>query len=171
MSTNEMVYEVSSDISPFTKVGALLIAWLATYTIASLSQSQFVLLELSALGVNINGNLWLKHMVLDWWGLLPKYGSAILASLAIALLISGRLGHALKLRSNWLHPLAGAVAMLAMLAVMHPIMDVTLIAGTRSLPAQIWQALAGGIGGLLYKFLRQDVARWIVQRPRQNALL
>ena len=77
----------------------------------------------------------------------------------------------LKLRNNWLHPLAAGLAMMIMLLLMQPIINVTLIAGTRSIEGQLWQVLAGVIGGLTYKFLRQDVARWIIQRPRQNALL
>ena len=43
MSEKVVVYEVQSDISPVTKAGALLVSWLLTYTIASVSQSQFVL--------------------------------------------------------------------------------------------------------------------------------
>lgn len=171
MSEKVVVYEVQSDISPVTKAGALLVTWLVTYTIASVSQSQFVLANLESLGVNITGNQWLEHTVLDWWGLLPKYGSAVLATLSIALYLSGRAGRMLKLRNNWLHPLAAGLAMMIMLLLMQPIINVTLIAGTRSIEGQLWQVLAGVIGGLTYKFLRQDLARWIIQRPRQNALL
>lgn len=171
MSENIKVYEIHSDISSFTKFGALMLTWLFTYTIASVSQSQFVLFELQGLGVNITGNQWLEQTVLDWWGLLPKYGSAILVALSIGLFISGRLGRWLQLTSNWLHPLAGGLVMLLILIIMHPILEVTLIAGTRSLGGQLWQIIAGICGGMLYKFLRQDIARWIIQRPRQNSLL
>ena len=171
MSEKVVVYEVQSDISPVTKAGALLVSWLLTYTIASVSQSQFVLANLESLGVNITGNQWLEHTVLDWWGLLPKYGSAVFAALCIALYVSGRAGRILKLRSNWLHPLAGGLAMALMLTLMQPLLDVTLIAGTRSFEGQLWQVIAGVTGGLTYKLLRQDVARWIIQRPRQNARL
>ena len=55
----KVVYEVQSDISPVTKAGALLVSWLVAYTIASVSQSQFVLANLESLGVNITGNQWL----------------------------------------------------------------------------------------------------------------
>ncbi|HCB18150.1 MAG TPA: hypothetical protein DEP76_13995, partial [Alteromonas sp.] len=103
--------------------------------------------------------------------LLPKYGSAVFAALCIALYVSGRVGRMLKLRSNWLHPLAGGLAMALMLMLMQPLLGVTLIAGTRSFEGQLWQVIAGITGGLTYKFLRQDLARWIIQRPRQNALL
>jgi hypothetical protein len=168
---NETVCEVQADISPFTKAGALLLAWLVTYTIASIAQSQFVLLNLAALNINISANQWLEHTVLDWWGLLPKFGGAILLALSLALFVSGKLIRLLNLKNNWLHVVAGGLAMIVMLAVMHPILNVTLIAGTRSLEGQIWQVIAGCTGGYLYKFLRQDVARWIVQRPKQNALL
>lgn len=171
MDEKVVVYEVRSDISPVTKFGALLVAWLVTYTIASVSQSQFVLANLESLGVVINANQWLEHTVLDWWGLLPKYGSAVLAALAVALFISGKAGRLLKLQTNWLHPLAGGLAMLLIMLLMQPILNVTLIAGTRSFEGQLWQVIAGLVGGLTYKFLRQDVARWIIQRPRQNALL
>ncbi|TPV57994.1 hypothetical protein FJ444_11655 [Aestuariibacter sp. GS-14] len=61
--------------------------------------------------------------------------------------------------------------MLLMLAIMHPLLEVTLIAGTRSVAGIVWQAIAGAVGGELYRILRQDLARWIVQRPKQNALL
>ncbi|GGF68772.1 hypothetical protein [Alteromonas lipolytica] len=171
MDEKEVVYEVQSDISPVTKVGALLVAWLVTYTIASVSQSQFVLANLESLGVVISGNQWLEHTVLDWWGLLPKYGSAVFVALALALFISGKVGRLFNLKSNWLHPLAGGLVMLLVMLLMQPILNVTLIAGTRSFEGQLWQVIAGLAGGFTYKFLRQDVARWIIQRPRQNALL
>lgn len=171
MSEHATVFEVDTNISRFTKAGALLVAWLVCYTIASVSQSQFVLQNLTDLGVSINGNVWLEHTALDWWGLLPKFGGAIFATLTLALFISGKLGRWLKLQRNWLHPLAGALSMLLMLAIMHPMLEVTLIAGTRSFAGIVWQAIAGAVGGELYRILRQDLARWIVQRPKQNALL
>lgn len=169
--SEEVVCEVQSNISPVTKLGALLVSWLITYTIASVSQSQFVLTDLASLGVTITGNQWLEHTVLDWWGLLPKYGSAVFAALFIALYISGWTGRRLQLRRNWLHPIAGGLAMLIILLSMQPLLDVTLIAGTRSIGGQLWQIIAGIAGGLTYKFLRQDATRWIIQRPRQNTLL
>lgn len=171
MSESVRVYEVESDISSFTKAGAVLVAWFFTYTIASISQSQFVLFELESLGITITGNQWLEQTVLDWWGLLPKYGTATLAGLSLALFISGRVGRWLTLKSNWLHPVAGGLVMLLMLIIMHPILEVTLIAGTRSFTGQLWQVIAGVCGGLIYKFLREDLARWVIQRPKQNALI
>lgn len=171
MSEQAAIFEVETDVSRFTKAGALFVSWLVCYTIASVSQSQFVLHNLTDLGVAINGNQWLEHTVLDWWGLLPKFGGATFVTLSIALFISGKAGRWLSLKRNWLHPLAGAVSMLLMLAIMHPLLDVTLIAGTRSVAGLCWQAIAGAVGGELYRVLRQDLARWILQRPKQNALL
>ncbi|SHG18739.1 hypothetical protein SAMN05216361_1594 [Marisediminitalea aggregata] len=171
MSEQATEFHVDTEVSRFTKAGALLVAWLACYTIASVAQSQFVLQNLTELGVVINGNQWLEHTILDWWGLLPKFGGAIFLSLTLSVFISGRLGRWLKLRRNWLHAVGGALAMLLMLAIMHPLLNVTLIAGTRSFAGMCWQALAGAVGGELYRILRQDLARWIIQRPKQNALL
>ena len=131
MSEQATEFHADTEVSRFTKAGALLVAWLACYTIASV----------------------------------------IFLSLTLALFISGRLGRWLKLRRNWLHAVGGALAMLLMLAIMHPLLNVTLIAGTRSFAGLCWQAIAGAVGGELYRILRQDLARWIIQRPKQNALL
>lgn len=142
---------------PTPSLNAFLSAWLVTYSLASICHSQFVLTNLLALGVAIPVNDWLAMTVTDWWGMLPKYGGAIAALMAIVLSIGHGVCH-LRLLVNVVPVgvcffVLGWVGMFVMLMAMTPILDVTLIAGARTLIGQIFQATAGGIGCALYVFL------------------
>lgn len=169
MSANTTIIEIQSDLSRYSKFGALVIAWFVTFTIGSIAQSQFVLFELQSLGININGNLWLEHTVLDWWGLLPKYGGAIFVALCVAFLMAEYFKKYLQSHYKVLFSLAGGTAMLVLLISLYPILNVTLVAGTRTFGGQLSQCFAGATGGFLYAILRLELARWVIQRPKQNS--
>lgn len=141
---------------PTPSLNAFLSAWLVTYSLASIFHSQFVLINLLQLGVAVPVNDWLAMTVSDWWGMLPKYGSAIAVLITIVLGI----GHGIC-RLRFLHRLVsisvcffvlGWIGMFVMLMAMNPVLDVTLIAGARTLVGQCFQATASGLGCALYVF-------------------
>lgn len=140
------------------KFGILLIdfllAVLCAYVLASLLHTQFVLHELVKIGVDIDLITRLETSARDLLGLLPAYGGTV----ALALLLGFSVVAILQWRtikiSRWLYPLAGAVAIGSALVLMHPIMDITLIAGTRSTLGKAMQALAGAAGGWVFMHQR-----------------
>lgn len=132
-----------------------LLAVLATYVLASLSHSQFVLHELLKLGVEIDFPTRLRSSFEDLVGLIPAYGSAIALALLLGFICCALLNKFVSTSLRWLYPFAGASAMLVALMVMQPILDITLIAGARTGWGMAAQAAAGFFGGGVFLHQRR----------------
>ncbi len=136
----------------------LLPAFLVTYGFASIFHTQSVLARLSELDVVIPLTERLATIAYDLAGLLPAYGSAIFAMLFIAMGIASFIGRFLSHQGAlfaFICAVAGATGMLTMLLAMHPIMDVTLIAGARDTGGKLLQSSAGFLGGLTFAVATQ----------------
>lgn len=132
-----------------------IVACLATFVLASIAHSQFVLAKLISVGVEISLADRLAMTFSDLLGLLPGYGAIIALSLLLGFLI-------MQAVSKWLMPLpdyrfviGGFVAICCALLAMHPIFNVSLIAGARSEAGILAQAVAGAFGGLVFMLLRR----------------
>lgn len=150
----------------------LLVATLVTFLIASALHTQSVLSGLISVGAEIPLSLRIKTVFVDFAGLLPTYGVIVfvgmLIAMSVALLIANKLlsaKHANNPQSPaqssqlWLFSLAGAVAVFTLLSAMHPILDVSIIAGARGLSGLLTQSIAGAIGGLVFALLRHKLNR------------
>ncbi|MFT4939325.1 MAG: hypothetical protein ACI88A_002365 [Paraglaciecola sp.] len=135
-----------------------LIAVLFTFVFASLAHSQFVLSELSAVNIDITLAARISMSLDDLLGLFPIFTAAIALSLILGFGVVALIRKFQPQLTSWLYPAAGAVAMLAMLLAMHPILDITLIAGARSTLGIIFQSLAGLMGGWLFMRFRKKVS-------------
>jgi nucleoside recognition membrane protein YjiH len=113
------------------------------------------LFELAKVGVQIDMASRISMSIDDVLGLLPSYGPVIALSLLLGFALMGVIRKYRPRTTFWVYPLAGALAMLVMLLAMHPLMQVTLIAGARSSYGLVAQVLAGFAGGWLFKTLRQ----------------
>jgi hypothetical protein len=134
----------------------LLLASLLSFVIASMMHSQTTISGLIEVGANLSWNDKLTTIYSDFIGLLPVYGSIIFAGMFIAMPIASFIKKKLQLTNRLVHCLAGAVAVLTILIAMHPILNVTLIAGARGTGGMLMQSIAGAIGGLAYAFMRGD---------------
>ena len=147
----------------------LLVATLVTFLIASALHTQSVLSGLISVGAEIPLSLRIKTVFVDFAGLLPTYGVIIfvgmLIAMSVALLIANKLLATPATRTTnaqspfqssqfWLFSLAGAAAVFTLLSAMHPILDVSIIAGARGLSGLLTQSIAGAIGGLAFALLR-----------------
>ncbi|WJG10174.1 hypothetical protein [Aliiglaciecola sp. LCG003] len=137
----------------FKLVIDFLLAVMCSYILASLFHTQIILYELSKIGVVINFQTRLSTSVDDMLGLLPAYGSAIAVALLLGFLVVKLISVLSKRQVNYLYPIAGAVAILSALMIMHPILDITLIAGAREPLGIALQGLAGLFGG--WAFMHQ----------------
>lgn len=147
-------------LSKFTRWFAIQFfpAWLVTFAFASLFHTLCVLVNLSALDVFIPWFTWLTTIVGDFIGLLPTYGVIIAVAFCIAFgatitLIrwcqqSARPLSALPILL--LFSLSGGVAIAVTLLAMQPIMNITLIAGSRGTLGFMLQSGAGVLGGALF---------------------
>ena len=129
-------------------------ATVCTFVLASLFHTQFVLYELTKLGVLIDTSTRLKTSVEDFFGLLPAYGSAILVALLLGFLVVKAIAKLTKVNLNYLYPIAGATALLVALMAMQPILNITLIAGAREPLGLTMQCLAGLFGGWVFMYQR-----------------
>lgn len=132
---------------------AYLPALLTTYLVASILHTQFVLLNLLQLNVDIGPRQWLSMTLEDIQGLLVLYGSAIGVTVFFAMIVAKWLAtrrHYSPTLRTFIYALAGATGMWVMLAAMQPILNVTLIAGARSTLGVIMQCVAGLLGGVVF---------------------
>ncbi len=135
------------------------LAVLVTFSIASISHTQFVLSELIKVGADISFSTRVSASFQDFVGLLPSYAIVIAIGLLLGFAIASFIKS--KLNSNHLgwYPLAGCVSLLTIHLAMHPILEITLIAGARTTVGLIMQLLAGGVGGLCFYYLRARAKR------------
>jgi hypothetical protein len=131
-----------------------LISALFAFVLASLFHSQFVMAELTAVGVNIGLNDRLSMSLDDLIGLYPTYGVVIAMSLLIAFSFATLLVKRFTIPSSILYFIGGGLGVATALLAMHPLLDTTLIAGARSTFGFISQSLAGAIGGWVFSHLR-----------------
>lgn len=131
-----------------------LIAAIFAFVLASLTHSQFVMAELTSVGVNISMADRLSMSLDDLIGLLPTYGVVIAISLLIAFCITALLVKRFSLPASLMYFVGGGLGITTALLAMHPILDITLIAGARSTFGFICQSFAGAMGGWVFCHLR-----------------
>lgn len=132
-----------------------LLAAIVSFVLASISHTQFVLFELSKVGVEIDVGTRISAILQDLVGFLPAFAPVITIGLLIGFSLVTWLRKRYKLRFRWLYPLAGAVTLLSIHALMHPILEITLIAGARSVAGLIMQMVAGFAGGAIFYTVRK----------------
>ncbi len=133
-----------------------LIAVIFAFVLASLIHSQFVLAELVKVGVEISFQDRLSMSLDDFLGLYPTYGLVIALSFLIAFVVAHLINKRLANKSYLLFALAGGAGITTALLAMQPILDITLIASTRSLLGFICQCLTGVMGGVVFVYLRKN---------------
>jgi hypothetical protein len=131
-----------------------LVAVVFAFVIASLFHSQFVMAELAKVGVEISLNDRLSMSIDDLLGLYPTYGIVIAVSYFIAFSVTNLLTKRFKLSPYILYFLAGGIGVAVALLAMHPILNITLLAGARSTFGFACQSLAGAIGGAMFAYFR-----------------
>ena len=131
---------------------SFLVAWLLTFTLASLFHSQYVVNQLVNVGVVVGFSDRVSLTLDDWLGLLPTYGAIIALTLAIAFFVTAKLNKKVKKYSTQLFVIAGILAFTIVLIAIESIMNIHIIAGARG-----WgfyaQLLAGAVGGFTFSQL------------------
>ena len=131
-------------------------AVLVTTAAGSMVQSWQVQAGLSRLGVDIPPALAADTAMRDFTGLLVPlllvFGLALLLGFAVAGWLRQRLPRLALLA--W--PIAGAAAIAITLLLMHLQFEMTPLAGARGLDGFLLFCAAGGLGGLVYAWLRPE---------------
>lgn len=130
---------------------AFLAAVVVTEVTAAIVQTQFVLAALTDLGVEISMSERVATTLHDIAGLMEIYMPVIAIGFFIAFGVAALVVR--YLLPGWAaigYPLAGLTAITATLVIMAFMFDVAPIAGARSVPGVIGQALAGALGGWVF---------------------
>lgn len=117
---------------------------------ASIAHTQFVLYELAQLSVDIPISTWLSTTLKDVVGLLPGYGAIIMIGLLLGFTIMAAVNRWTKLPKPIAYAIAGALSLAMIHLLMHPLFNITLIAGARSFFGLICQILCGALGGFVF---------------------
>ncbi len=81
-------------------VPPFLIAWLMTFSLASVFQSQTALSDLANAGMQLTLSDRIRLIVDDWVGLVPTYGAIIAMSTLLIFLVIGYVERRLKIEKN-----------------------------------------------------------------------
>ncbi len=133
-----------------------IIAVFTTYILASILHSQFVLMSLTDIGIEIGIGDWIKMTLADLSGLMVGYGGIISVALLLGFLIISAVHRWVTPLPSWRFALAGAIAMATALLTMYAVFNMTLIAGARDTVGIIAQCFAGAVGGWVYYKAQQS---------------
>ena len=139
-------------------LGAWLTGATVAYAVGSVSQSVFVIQELSIAGADITIDIWVKVIVHDlmnlaFGGKYIWYGGNLLVAFLIALPCAILVARLLKMHLGLVAALAGAVAVVTMIEIINFNAPSTLFAGTRGWDGMLAQVIAGAIGGVTFATL------------------
>ena len=130
------------------------IAALIAFVFASIFHTQFVLHELIKVGAEISFTTRIDTTFGDLLGLAPGYGPIVALALLLGFLIMLLVRRFFPALGFWIYPIAGFVAIATAHLAMHPIFNVTLIAGARGTLGLLFQCLAGALGGYVFMKFR-----------------
>lgn len=139
-------------------VGNVMAAWLLAVltatVIGSIVQTQFNLAAIVNLDVTVPVGTWLLTTVQDIVSFGLLYGVLVAIALAVGFAVAALLTKYTALARDRLFVLAGAVAVLVLLAALNAALPMTPIAATRNIAALVLMALAGAPAGWVYTRIR-----------------
>lgn len=143
--------------SKLATFGKFIFSVIICFALASIAHSQFVLLALTDVGVNIAMSDRIDMTISDLKGLALTYGSVILIAMGLGFLIINAISKWVVNLPRVRYPIAGALGICCALLAMQPLLNVTLIAGAREPIGFLFQCLAGLVGGWVFMVLTPPV--------------
>lgn len=126
------------------------LAVIVTTVLGCIAHTQFVLSELSALGVEITVSDRLSTTARDIAGMGPMFGMIIAIAFLVAMSAAALVYRMAGTQRSLVYGVAGAVALAVALTAMGIVFDITPIAGARSTLGFLAQVAAGALGGLAF---------------------
>ena len=130
-----------------------LVAVVVAAVSGSVVQTQFNLLALRALGVELPPTVWVAATAGDIAGFAPTYALVVAVAFLLALPAAAWLAGRWPGFRQGLYTLAGGAAILAALLAMNSLLSISAIAATRSLVGLVAMVATGALGGLAYAWL------------------
>lgn len=129
---------------------AFILAWLATFLLASTAISHAVLSYLSSLGRDISAGEWLGAVLHDWLGHLPLLGTLTFVAMLIAFLVVAVIVRALPGMRTLGYIAGGFSGMLVLHLLLRVAIGWNPVWGVDGTFGLLLQAFAGAVGGYLY---------------------
>lgn len=129
------------------RLSCFLLAVAIAAVAGSVAQTQFNLLALRALGVELPLRTWVATTVRDLAGFAPTWALVVALAFLPALPAAAWLSRRWPALRTGLYTLAGAAAILAALLAMNALLSISAIAATRSLAGLAAMVATGALGG------------------------
>lgn len=130
-------------------------AVIAAFVTASIFTTQFILSNVSAMGLNVTPGVRLHATFHDILGLSGTYLPMVAVALLLALLVAAGLGKYLPRYKALLFVIAGAAGLIAIHLIIKAVLGLSGIAATRTLAGLLSQGLAGALGGYVFVAMRR----------------
>lgn len=125
-------------------------ASLAGYALAAIAATQFVLAQVTGMGLPVSLVTRLQTTAQDLAGMAGLYLPLLAAGFLIAFLVTALVSRWVHGRRTALYTLAGAVSVVAVHVIMKAVFEITLIAGARSTWGLAAQCVAGATAGYIF---------------------
>jgi hypothetical protein len=136
-------------------VMAFCAAVLAAFITGSILATQFILANVSAMGMEVTAGVRLQATLHDLVGLSSSYLPMIAVALLIAMLTASGAARLLPAQRKLLFVLAGAVALISIHLLIKVVLGLSGVAATRTVAGLLSQGLAGALGGYVFFTLRR----------------
>jgi len=130
-------------------LGFVLAVIVAT-VLGAIAHTQFVLAELTGLGIEIPISDRLSTTIHDIVGMGPMFGLIVGIGFLVAMLAAALVYRFAGTQRYLVYGVAGAVALAVALTAMGMVYEITPIAGARTTAGFIAQMIAGALGGLTF---------------------
>lgn len=130
-------------------LGFVLAVIVAT-VLGAIAHTQFVLAELTGLGIEIPVSDRLSTTIHDIAGMGPMFGLIVAIGFIVAMLAAGLVYRFAGTQRYLVYGVAGAVALAVALTAMGMVYEITPIAGARTAMGFVAQMIAGALGGLTF---------------------
>ena len=130
-------------------LGFVLAVIVAT-VLGAIAHTQFVLAELTGLGIEIPISDRLSTTIHDIVGMGPMFGLIVGIGFLVAMLAAALVYRFAGTQRYLVYGVAGAVALAVALTAMGMVYEITPIAGARTTTGFIAQMIAGALGGLAF---------------------
>ncbi len=138
---------------------SFLVGWLILSFLGIAVSTQFVLAQLTGLGVEIPFGLRVSTTLHDMGSMLPLFGSIMGLGFLIAMPVATLIARWVKILPELVYALAGFAAVAVILISMKLVFQLTAIAAARETSGFIALCLVGALAGYVYQQLSRRIGR------------
>lgn len=140
-----------------SQLAGFVLAWIFFTVIGIIVSSQFIMAEVSGMGLVVPLSARIETTMNDIIGMAPLFGVIFGSALLISILVAGVVSRFVPTLSTVIHIAAAASAIVVTLEIMKAVFAITAIAATRDWDGYLSLCLIGGLAG--YVFIKMARAK------------